>query len=258
MKEFFTAQNILPTPTGLAPCEVILRLSFALLFGLLMGGNRERMHRPAGLRTHMLCAVGACCVIMTNEQLFVQYFNYFGSLADPARLSAQIIQGIGFLCAATVFRDGFSVRGLTTAVSLWVSTVSGIIIGAGYYRVALLVLLCTFFTLTAMAFVRRTIAPRGKEGQMELSMECKNLSKMLKTIEGLAGSHAANITRLQFFREDGMQKGTMGLKLRLEFEGDKPRFEQRHFLFELDGIQGIDKLQNLTPQIDERVQPTVK
>jgi hypothetical protein len=93
---------------------------------------------------------------------------------------------------------------------------------------------------------------------MELSLECKNLNKMLKTIEGLAGAHAANITRLQFFREADMPKGTMGLKLRLEFEGDKPRFEQRHFLFELDGIQGIDKLQNLTPQIDERVQPTVK
>jgi putative Mg2+ transporter-C (MgtC) family protein len=188
----------------------------------------------------------------------VQYYNFFGSLADPARLSAQIIQGIGFLCAATVFRDGFSVRGLTTAVSLWVSTVSGIIIGAGYYRVALLVLLCTFFTLTAMSFVRRRIAPRGKDGLMEISMECRNLNKMLKTIEGLAGAHAANITRVQVFREEGMAKGTMGLKLRFEFEGDKPRFEQRHFLFELDGIQGIDKLQNLTPQIDERVQPTVK
>jgi putative Mg2+ transporter-C (MgtC) family protein len=257
MKEFFTAQNILPTPTGLAPCEVILRLSFALLFGLLMGGNRERMHRPAGLRTHMLCAVGACCVIMTNQQLFVQYYNYFGSLADPARLSAQIIQGIGFLCAATVFRDGFSVRGLTTAVSLWVSTVTGIIIGAGYYRVAALVLLCAFFTLTAMALVRRTIAPRGKDAVMEISMECKCLAKMLKTIEGVASAHAANITRVQVFREEGMEKGAMGLRLRIEFDGDKPRFEQRHFLYELNSMENIDKLENLT-SVGERVQPTVK
>jgi hypothetical protein len=93
---------------------------------------------------------------------------------------------------------------------------------------------------------------------MELSLECMNLKKMLKVIEGLAGAHAANITRVQVFRAEGMPKGAMGLKLRLEFEGDKPRFEQRHFLFELDGIQGIDKLQNLTPQLDERVQPTVK
>ena len=116
---------------------IALRLVCALIIGVVIGTERENAHRPAGIRTHMLVALGACAVMITSQLMFSQY-HAMGSNSDPARLSAQVIAGVGFLGAGTIIREGASVKGLTTAASIWTVACLGIAVGAGYYYIGLM------------------------------------------------------------------------------------------------------------------------
>src|SRR6476659_11191955 len=103
------------------------RVFIAFFLGGLVGWERERVQRPAGLRTHMLVAAGAACFTVAS----IYGFDGLGTVRDPARLAAQIITGIGFLGAGTIFRTGSTVRGLTTASSIWITASIGIVAGLG-------------------------------------------------------------------------------------------------------------------------------
>jgi putative Mg2+ transporter-C (MgtC) family protein len=103
--------------------EMVIRLLLAFLAGGLVGLERERQERPAGLRTHMLVCGGSL--------LFTLISLNIGDRGDHTRIAAQIVSGIGFLGAGTIFRYGNSVRGLTTAAGLWTVAAIGMGIGAG-------------------------------------------------------------------------------------------------------------------------------
>ena len=133
--------------------EVCLRLACAMLVGLVIGTEREYTHRPAGMRTHILVALGACAVSITGELPFNQY-NAMGAFPDPARLSAQVITGVGFLGAGTIMREGFSVKGLTTAASVWAVACLGIAAGFGYYALAVAGMVFIFITLTIFEWLQ--------------------------------------------------------------------------------------------------------
>lgn len=120
----------------LTSTEVILRLLIACFAGGLIGTERRYFgHCPAGIRTHMLVAIGSCCVMMTSANLYAMY-SIYGSTPDPARLPAQIIVGIGFLGTGCLLQDHGKVSGLSTAASLWVIACMGIVSGTSYYLLA--------------------------------------------------------------------------------------------------------------------------
>src|SRR6476620_3521703 len=104
--------------------EMVLRLGLSFLVGGLVGFERERRDRPAGLRTHILVCMGSTLITLVSREIA-------GGHADPGRVAAQIVSGIGFLGAGTIFRAGNSVRGLTTAAGLWVVAGIGMGIGTG-------------------------------------------------------------------------------------------------------------------------------
>jgi|Tabmets5t2r1_1033131.scaffolds.fasta_scaffold08889_3 putative Mg2+ transporter-C (MgtC) family protein len=109
--------------------ELLLRLLLAAVLGGAVGAERELHDQPAGLRTHMLLTIGAC--------LFTLVSAYgFGGPADPSRLAAQIVTGIGFLGGGAIVRHGLTVRGLTTAASIWATASIGVAVGAGSYLLA--------------------------------------------------------------------------------------------------------------------------
>ena len=110
--------------------QICARLLCALVIGMVIGMEREYTHRPAGMRTHILVALGSCAVMITGQLIFGQY-SALGSNPDPARLSAQVITGVGCLGAGTIMREGASVKGLTTAASLWAVACLGIAAGGG-------------------------------------------------------------------------------------------------------------------------------
>lgn len=127
--------------------QVILRLLLATCFGALIGMEREHAHRPAGLRTHILVCVGACLVMLTSEFTYNTY-QQFSPNMDVNRLGAQVISGIGFLGAGTIIRNGSSVKGLTTAASLWAVACIGIATGIGFYLGATLCTIAIFIILS--------------------------------------------------------------------------------------------------------------
>ena len=111
------------TPT----IEQIIKLVIALILGGIVGFEREKSHKPAGLRTHILVCLGAVLATIVSV-------DYFG--ADPARIAAAIMTGIGFIGAGAIIASGRDIHGLTTAASIWVVATIGIAIGVGYYVLA--------------------------------------------------------------------------------------------------------------------------
>src|SRR2546422_4109721 len=115
--------------TTLGGWDVLLRLSVGAALGAVVGVEREIRDREAGIRTHLLVSLGAALFTIVGAY----GFRDFGSSVDPTRIAAQIVTGIGFLGAGAILREGLSVRGLTTAGSLWVVAAIGMAVGAGWY-----------------------------------------------------------------------------------------------------------------------------
>lgn len=119
------------------------KLMVAAVLAGLIGYERESRGRAAGLRTHILVSLGSCLAVLTAEALSAKYPG-----VDPSRIASQIVSGIGFLGAGTIMRSKASVKGLTTAASLWVTACIGMAIGCGYMMGAALAtgisLLCLY------------------------------------------------------------------------------------------------------------------
>lgn len=110
--------------------EMLLRLGAAVGLGALIGVERQYRARMAGLRTNALVAAGAALFVLLSAN------GFHGGDADPTRVAAQIVSGIGFLGAGVIIRDGVDVRGLNTAATLWCAAAVGSLAGAGMYATA--------------------------------------------------------------------------------------------------------------------------
>lgn len=110
--------------------ELIARLGIALALGAAIGFEREMDRQPAGFRTHALVALGAALFTIISA------YGFSGSSVDPTRIAAQIVSGIGFLGAGTILHHRGSIRGLTTAASLWSAAAVGMAAGAGLLLMA--------------------------------------------------------------------------------------------------------------------------
>jgi len=111
----------------LSPVTALVRMLFALAAGFSIGFERERQYQPAGLRTHMVLALGACTIMILSLYIPATFIE-----------SAQVISGIGFLGAGAIFKYGFSIRGLTTAATIWTTSGIGLVFGAGYYMLGVI------------------------------------------------------------------------------------------------------------------------
>jgi putative Mg2+ transporter-C (MgtC) family protein len=121
------------------------RLALAGVLGGLIGLERETHSQPAGLRTHMIVSLGACLIMLVS--LYMAKLD--PTRADPGRIAAQVVAGIGFLGAGAIMRFGMSVKGLTTAASLWTAAAIGLATGCGYWKAGSA---ATLFTLVALFF----------------------------------------------------------------------------------------------------------
>src|SRR3954453_7734942 len=134
--------------------HVLLRLSVAAALGGAIGFERELRERGAGLRTHLVVCLGSALFTLVSA------FAFVGPHVDPTRIAAQIFSGIGFLGAGAIIRQGLSVRGLTTAATLWLVAAIGMAAGAGYYDAAIIATLGAIITLGPL----RVRAYRGTRG----------------------------------------------------------------------------------------------
>ena len=135
--------------------HVLLRLALAAVLGGAVGIERELREREAGLRTHLLVSVGAALFTLVSAYGFHDFLVSSGVLVrtDPTRIAAQIVTGVGFLGAGAIIRQGLSVRGLTTAATLWLVAAIGMACGAGYYSGAVITTAGALLTLGPLRYV---------------------------------------------------------------------------------------------------------
>lgn len=186
--------------------EIVWQLVLACLLGGLVGLERESHGRPAGFRTHILVCLGSTLVMILSITAFQDF-----PVRDPARLAAQVVSGIGFLGAGTIMREGATVKGLTTAASLWVVSGIGLAIGARFYVAAAITTTLVVGVLILLdRFERRVIHTKRRN----LTVVAKDRPGQLGSIATALGRYGISIkgvdmeaveeneeTRIQLFLE---------------------------------------------------------
>ncbi len=149
-------------PTLLLDLEMVMRIVLAFGLGAVLGWERDRVRKPAGLRTHMMVAAGSAAFTL------VSIYGFSGLSHDPARIAAQIVSGVGFLGAGTIWRTPSTVRGLTTAASIWLAAAIGMMAAVGMYAVAIATALLGYICLR---WLRTPASRRSDAGEPSISPE---------------------------------------------------------------------------------------
>jgi putative Mg2+ transporter-C (MgtC) family protein len=212
--------------------EELLRVAVAAALGGAVGLERELRDREAGFRTHMLVAVGSALFTLVSAYGFRDFLVHGGSVvrADPTRIAAQIVTGIGFLGAGAIIRQGLSVRGLTTAATLWVAAAIGIAAGAGYYSGAVLGTVVTIVALWPLRIAAHWVFERLRPEERSVVVELRQGTKAAELIEALEREHA---TIEHFQLEDEHDRRIVTLTL------DTPSEKLLTDLADLDFVQGV-------------------
>ncbi len=127
--------------------EIIIRMVISLLIGLIIGYERTKQQKPAGIRTYSLVCIGSTLFMIISAYGLQSLPHISGFQTDPGRVAAQIVTGIGFLGAGVIWKDRGNIRGLTTAANLWTTAGLGMAIGLGLYFLTLISVLCIFLAL---------------------------------------------------------------------------------------------------------------
>jgi putative Mg2+ transporter-C (MgtC) family protein len=163
--------------------SIIVRLVLAAILGALIGLEREVHSHPAGMRTHLLVSVGSAAFTI----LSIEAFDAPG--ADPARIAAQIVSGIGFLGAGAILKEGATIRGLTTAASLWAVAAVGMAAGAGAWAVAVTGVILVILSLWPLAIVADRFVGRDRQ-RLRLRLSTADphaLGRIAATVTGQGG-----------------------------------------------------------------------
>lgn len=155
--------------------EILLRLGLASLFGALIGLERERKNWSAGLRTHMMVAVGSCLIMLVSMFGFSDVLEMDNIGLDPSRIAAQVVSGIGFIGAGTIlFIKKNTIRGLTTASGLWTVAAIGLATGSGMYFAAGATTLIALIILVALQRIERLTSKNFREMTMRIIIDAKD------------------------------------------------------------------------------------
>ena len=182
--------SVVAAVTSIGWPEVLLRLFVAAALGGAIGLERELRERQAGLRTHLVVSVGSALFTLVSAY----GFDSFGGKVDPTRIAAQIVSGIGFLGAGAIIRQGLSVRGLTTAASLWLVAAIGMASGAGYWEGALIATLGALLVLGPLRVVAFRILSRYRPVHDRLLVEIPAGGSPVPIIEAIERQGASVVS----------------------------------------------------------------
>ncbi|MDR1031093.1 MAG: MgtC/SapB family protein [Treponema sp.] len=199
--------------------DMVIRLGLGFIAGAIIGLERASQHQVAGLRTHILIATGATLLMLLSIWL-PQEFTAMKN-GDPGRIAAQVVSGIGFLGAGAIIRLGNTIRGLTTAASLWLIAAVGLAIGAGMFLAAGITLLITLVTLMILNHIERMLFPKEWNKLLEITFDSTAHTDNLEIPELTACLHLLHSFDIRVLSMDVDQgfgkgkKGGTGVKLRL-------------------------------------------
>ncbi len=208
---------------------VIQRLVLVAVLAGLIGIERERHGRAAGFRTHILVGVGSCLVMLTGLYLAN------GMAADPTRMGSQVISGIGFLGAGTILRFRASVRGLTTAASLWAVAGIGLAVGAGFWLGGTVATAIVMVTLFGFGRLERSLR---RELYRTLVVETSDPGGGLASIRRVLGEHDVEVRDFEISASG--ESGVSKVQLELKLIGDR---SQREIAEQLSRLPHVKRAQ---------------
>jgi putative Mg2+ transporter-C (MgtC) family protein len=198
---------------------VLGKLFTAAILGGIIGWERHRRGRPAGLRTHLLVCIGVTLMMLVSEHIFVQYQSHgHNSIlrVDPARIAAQVVTGIGFLGAGTIMRSRASIRGLTTAASLWVVAGIGLAVGSGFILPAIFTTVIAIAILTLNSLVEKKMK-RNKYRTMKMLIPGQE--HFLDDITQILENHSVKLKNYKF--KKNIQKNEIEYDLDIQYQDEK-------------------------------------
>jgi putative Mg2+ transporter-C (MgtC) family protein len=155
----------------LTELDAAIRLVVAVLLGGIIGFERERAEKPAGIRTYALVCEGAALFMLCSLFLGDLVFRTTGDIYDPSRIASTVVQGIGFLAAGVIFASRGQIKGLTTAAGIWVTAAIGLAVGAGFYIVAGVATALALLTLYPVQILERKITKGNSDATSGVSHE---------------------------------------------------------------------------------------
>ncbi|HLS53772.1 MAG TPA: MgtC/SapB family protein [Tissierellaceae bacterium] len=208
---------------------IITRLLLSAILGGLIGLEREASNRPAGFRTHILVTIGSTLIMLVSV-------DSFHGFADPSRIAAQVVSGIGFLGAGTILRTGNNIEGLTTAASLWVCAGIGLAIGNGYYLAAIATAIIVLFFLKNIGFFERRVL-RKTLGHFQFV--CQVRAGLIGDIGTILGEHHVIIKDINILGIDlgDKVKEEINLRVKLPSKADLDKL-----FIELAAVKGMYKI----------------
>ncbi|MBN1164892.1 MAG: MgtC/SapB family protein [Candidatus Krumholzibacteriota bacterium] len=207
----------------------VLRLLISLAVGGIVGLERELQGKPAGIRTNMLMCFGSCLIMIVS----LEVARLSQTPADPGRIAAQVITGVGFLCAGTIIRSRFSVSGLTTAATIWVLSALGLCIGAGCIVLSLVGACLVTLTLILLRQVETALRRFHSNHIVQLIFDAK---------EGMIGSILQVFSGLKVVSET-LDLNLTGNTWSATFEYEAPRKKHALLMKDLSALEGV---QNVT------------
>jgi putative Mg2+ transporter-C (MgtC) family protein len=216
--------------------EIIFKLTLACILGGVIGLERESLNRPAGFRTYTLVCVGSALAMVVSLDMYYQYYQTVN--ADPGRIAAQVVSGIGFLGAGTIMREGSTVRGLTTAAGLWGVACVGLAVGAGMYIPAVVTTVLILFVL--IYFVKFEEHFTGMRLYKGIVLVVDDAPGQVGIIGSILGDMGVLIKNISLDRLEGENRLEMELLLSLPSEIEIEEVIQK--LSAAKGMQSIDRL----------------
>ncbi|MBQ7604939.1 MAG: MgtC/SapB family protein [Firmicutes bacterium] len=214
---------------------VLFKLILATLLSGCIGLERGVHRQNAGFRTYILVCIGACIAMMTNQYIV----EYISGTADPARLGAQVITGVGFLGAGTIVLAGRHVVGLTTAAGLWASACLGLAIGIGYFSAAII---AAVLILVVLAFLPKFEDRVLKESKLyTMHIELQDARSFKGYIASLKEAKI-NIRKTTISKTPPLVAGGISFRVMLERPDDMTGDELMHILNDYEGLYILEEL----------------
>jgi putative Mg2+ transporter-C (MgtC) family protein len=208
---------------------IILRLVTSVLLGGIIGFEREHSGKPAGLKTHILVSLGSCLVAILSINLYAGVQGLTN--ADPARLAAQVVSGIGFLGAGAIIKEGPTIRGLTTAASLWVVASVGLAAGTGMMVGAIVTAILVVIVLQWLPKLEKWLHRRTSETLLYIHSDDR--PGQVGRIGSLLGSLGIRIIQIQI---EEQENGGIGIPIILDLHN---RRDLTTVIAELSKVEGV-------------------
>lgn len=188
------------TLTAYDNLEFFIRILLSAVLGALVGLERTKRQKEAGIRTHCIIACAAAVFMILSKYAFFDPADVLGTRgADGARIAAQVVSGISFLGAGVIFKNGNSIRGLTTAAGIWATSAIGMAIGAGMYWVGLIT---TVIMMVAQVVLHRFPVAGDAAVTQELAVSMADTPELHQALTRLLNDHGGCVTDSALSRDD--------------------------------------------------------